>query len=419
MLCRLFLYDQESDLLVSRCISGPFSQPLCLPRSSGVAGFVFTTGESYFANDAYGDAHFNPTVDRQTKFSTRSLLAVPIRRGDNVAGCIELLNSGAEGCYSAEDLALVRRLLDRMAVGFTGAAVHRGIAAHSQAEADALTRVVRRDKAKHIAPVVRDLMSTVSTLLKAERCTLFLHDPIRRILWAFVGSGLDGARLEISDASGLAGACFSNNVVVNIRDAYADPRFNQQVDRGTGFKTTSILCAPIPHMLTGRPVGVVQVLNKLGSGAAQFTKADEQRIQSLCHMVSSTLLASEYVEDLIVSVFLNDVVERRLAEGTVMFDTSEKCVAVSSGAVDIFFLESENQWIGQKAEKLLGATNPQLLTALTDAQRSREEQDLVVLVYPYVGEAEGEVRVVRAMPFQVAGVIVGLLLILLPDNSRD
>ena len=33
--------------------------------------------------------------------------------------------------------------------------------------------------------------------------------------------------------------------VLNIKDAYSDPRFNRSVDASTGYKTESILCMPI------------------------------------------------------------------------------------------------------------------------------------------------------------------------------
>ena len=32
---------------------------------------------------------------------------------------------------------------------------------------------------------------------------------------------------------------------LNIADAYADPRFNPDIDRKTGFATRNILCMPI------------------------------------------------------------------------------------------------------------------------------------------------------------------------------
>ena len=42
---------------------------------------------------------------------------------------------------------------------------------------------------------------------------------------------------------------------------YDDPRFSKDVDRRTGYRTRTILCAPVSDR-AGRIVGVIQVLNK-------------------------------------------------------------------------------------------------------------------------------------------------------------
>ena len=48
---------------------------------------------------------------------------------------------------------------------------------------------------------------------------------------------------------------------VNIDDAYADARFNPEVDRQTGYKTRNLLTLPMKGR-DGRTLGVLQVLNK-------------------------------------------------------------------------------------------------------------------------------------------------------------
>ena len=44
--------------------------------------------------------------------------------------------------------------------------------------------------------------------------------------------------------------------VLNIRNAYADPRFNREIDLKTNYKTNTILCVPIKdetHHIKGVP----------------------------------------------------------------------------------------------------------------------------------------------------------------------
>jgi GAF domain len=49
--------------------------------------------------------------------------------------------------------------------------------------------------------------------------------------------------------------------VFDIPDAYADPRFNPETDRTSGFRTRNLLNVPVIDR-TGEHLGIVQVLNK-------------------------------------------------------------------------------------------------------------------------------------------------------------
>lgn len=59
----------------------------------------------------------------------------------------------------------------------------------------------------------------------------------------------------------MAGACATSGEVINIPDAYADPRFNQQVDKTTGYRTKSIVAVPVKDQ-KGNVIGVIQMMNK-------------------------------------------------------------------------------------------------------------------------------------------------------------
>ena len=116
--------------------------------------------------------------------------------------------------------------------------------------------------------------------LDAERCTVFIYDVDKNELWSRVASGLDSDRLEeirFPAHLGLAGYVIKTGEVLNIPDAYADPRFNQAVDKKTGYKTRNLLCMPITNRF-GKTIGVFQVLNKRQSA---FTFQDEELLQAI------------------------------------------------------------------------------------------------------------------------------------------
>lgn len=96
-------------------------------------------------------------------------------------------------------------------------------------------------------------------ILDADRGTVFLYDAAENVLISRVATG--SGELRIPADRGFAGECVKTRQVVIVPDAYADPRFNPDVDKSTGYKTRCILTIPlIGH--DDAMVGVLQVLNK-------------------------------------------------------------------------------------------------------------------------------------------------------------
>lgn len=96
-------------------------------------------------------------------------------------------------------------------------------------------------------------------LLGAERATLFLHDPQTHELFTRTIAG--GQAFRVPDNMGICGQTILAGKTINVPDAYADSRFNPDVDRKTGFKTRNILSVPLRDFY-GKLVGVLQVINK-------------------------------------------------------------------------------------------------------------------------------------------------------------
>jgi phosphoserine phosphatase len=112
-------------------------------------------------------------------------------------------------------------------------------------------------------------------LLSCERASVFLHDPITRELWTPVA--IDSGVIRIPDTSGIAGAAFSQNQTILVKSTEDDPRFNQEVDRKSGYHTRNLLTAPMLD-IDGKPIGVVQALNREGG---TFEQSDIPLLQLL------------------------------------------------------------------------------------------------------------------------------------------
>jgi hypothetical protein len=57
--------------------------------------------------------------------------------------------------------------------------------------------------------------------------------------------------------------------ILNIPDAYSDARFNQDVDRKTGYTTNTILCVPLKDKDGSTVIGAIQLVNKAVSKHAR------------------------------------------------------------------------------------------------------------------------------------------------------
>lgn len=135
------------------------------------------------------------------------------------------------------------------------------------------------------------IMDEVRKALKADRCTVFLLDRDRKELWSKVAHGERDIRFPSN--LGIAGHVVATGDVLNIPDAYADPRFNPEIDKKTGYLTRNILAFPMRNRL-GEIMGVFQVLNKY-DGA--FTKQDEQLLDAISAIAATQLENAQLYEE--------------------------------------------------------------------------------------------------------------------------
>jgi HD-GYP domain-containing protein (c-di-GMP phosphodiesterase class II) len=134
--------------------------------------------------------------------------------------------------------------------------------------------VAERDLDKLLNLIVK----AAARVVDADRCSLFLVDRERGELWTKVAQGITIKEIRIPMDRGIAGAVAASNTPVNIPEAYQDPRFNQAVDKQTGYRTRSILCVPM-RSLENEVVGVLQALNKQDGNP--FSSEDEELLFAL------------------------------------------------------------------------------------------------------------------------------------------
>jgi len=63
-----------------------------VPAGKGIAGFVFSSGQPMAIADAGEEESFYAEVDKETGYSTQTILATPLRHKDEVIGVLEYIN---------------------------------------------------------------------------------------------------------------------------------------------------------------------------------------------------------------------------------------------------------------------------------------------------------------------------------------
>ena len=91
--CTVFMYDKDKNELWSKVALGMDSQEIRFPADKGLAGYVVKTGEPLNIPNAYNDPRFNPDIDKETGYHTKTILCMPIKNNNQeIIGAFQVLN---------------------------------------------------------------------------------------------------------------------------------------------------------------------------------------------------------------------------------------------------------------------------------------------------------------------------------------
>lgn len=101
--CTVWMVDNEKQFLWSRVSHG--LDRIKIPINTGLCGYVASTGDSLIINDPYNDKRFDQNVDKKTGYTTRNILALPIKGGnDEIIGVFQAVNKlSYPGIFSDQD----------------------------------------------------------------------------------------------------------------------------------------------------------------------------------------------------------------------------------------------------------------------------------------------------------------------------
>ena len=138
------------------------------------------------------------------------------------------------------------------------------------------------------------LVEITTSTIGGERGTIFLNDENSKELYSRVAQGNFRREIRIMNTKGVAGWVFSHKEGAIIPNAYKDDRFDKSVDMRTGYRTKSILCAPL-KTVGGEVIGVSQVLNKI---VGKFNEDDLEILEAMTKQAAIAIQGNIIVEQI-------------------------------------------------------------------------------------------------------------------------
>jgi len=105
------------------------------------------------------------------------------------------------------------------------------------------------------------ILDAATKSIGADRGTLYLVDDVKKELWSKILQGSNMIEIRLPIGKGLSGFVAEKGETILIPDTYADPRFNPEIDKQSGYRTRNMLCMPMKNK-DGKLIGVFQLLNK-------------------------------------------------------------------------------------------------------------------------------------------------------------
>ena len=118
----MFLFDEEADELVFAAVAGEGEQHLVgmrLPSSTGIAGWVLSSGTPLVIEDVQSDPRFASEVAAKTGFVPKGLMAVPLLDEERVLGVLQVLDRPQRESFSLREMDLLGLFANQASIALT------------------------------------------------------------------------------------------------------------------------------------------------------------------------------------------------------------------------------------------------------------------------------------------------------------
>lgn len=218
------------------------------------------------------------------------------------------------------------------------------------------------------------LLEILSNSLDSDAASFFTVDAQKGslVLRACIGPKKNMVELIADElpfpyGKGICGWVAQYNQGVIVDNVQTDQRFNQQVDTLTGYKTKSVLCAPVANR--DEVIGVIEILNKKSSA---FNKNDLDLLMIIAKQAGIALENARLYHELEASRNLNESVLANLTGGFLAVDPKWTITHMNGVAATILGLSAQ-ECVGKSCSDAL-KNYPQILKEIVDTLTSKENK---------------------------------------------
>lgn len=298
----LFMHDRDNRELWGRVVKGGSLKDIRIPDQLGIAGYVFSRGQTLMLGDAYNDPRFNPDIDKQSGFKTRSVIATPLRHlSGRVLGVFQVLDRRVDA-FTAEDKALVEGISTQIAAVLDNVLLVEELKrggeelASRMSDLDALYEV---ERAVSAATAQTDLLEKILEIamerVGARAGSILLGEEDRDSLFFRSAKGEKSealVSLRLKAGQGIAGHVAETGEVVRVKSAEDSEFHDRSIAKRLGLVTGAVLCVPVA--MGNKTFGALELLNKKGG----FSEKDEHLAVLLAAQIGRALQRRQSQEEI-------------------------------------------------------------------------------------------------------------------------
>jgi signal transduction histidine kinase/putative methionine-R-sulfoxide reductase with GAF domain len=299
----LYLLDEASDELVSRIAQGHAVYSIRLKNGEGIAGYVARTGKPLHVPNAKKDARFDPEWDVLSGYSTRSILAAPMRNHlGRTIGVVQVLNK-KRGDFSDDDADILAALATEAAVSIDNSRLFMSLTQKNIQLLDTTEQLEHRVRDLKLLFDLEHAMGRAVTLeelffavlgeamraCEARMAAVALRDPEAGTgtLHYIDEQAKKIKRLAYPENSGLIGWAIREGQILVSSDAENDPRRDKTLDdRIGGPLAKTALAVPLEGDQKA-PMGAIALYNKRGD--RPFSDEDRELLELIAANASTAI----------------------------------------------------------------------------------------------------------------------------------